>query len=185
MEALYQAAPLHPGLLGAHRELIELGVLPVDPQHLAAARPPPEGVLGELAALDADALDLVLYLVCAHHGKVRGSWQATPQDQDARPDPKRGLPLRGILAGDLLPKTAIADQRGAIAQFPDVKLDLSAAALGLSPRYGASWRERVAGLRRRHGDAGLLLLESLLRVADIRASQRETADPWLEEESAR
>ncbi|MBK8230647.1 MAG: hypothetical protein IPK72_08715 [Candidatus Eisenbacteria bacterium] len=42
-----------------------------------------------------------------------------------------------------------------------------------------SWRERVHNLRARLGDPFLLLLESLLRVADVRASIRHTVDPTL------
>jgi CRISPR-associated endonuclease/helicase Cas3 len=183
LEALYQSQPDHPALLGPHRPLIDLGALDVDRAHLAAERPAPTGVLAELVALDAPQLDLVLYLVCAHHGKVRGTWQQTPADQAARPTKDDGLPLRGVLDGDRFPATPVAGADGPTA-LPAVTLCLDPARLGLSPRYGASWRERVHGLRRAHGDADLVLLESLLRVADIRASQRRTRDPWLTEETA-
>lgn len=55
--------------------------------------------------------------------------------------------------------------------------------LGLSPRTGASWRERCLGLFNRFGPAGLAYLESLLRAADVRASRRETSDPTLAQEA--
>jgi len=184
-EALYQTCPEHPALLGSHRPLIDLGLLPLSDEaraHLqarAGAQPPAHGVLAELLALPADDLDLVLYLVCAHHGKVRGAWQPTPQDQDAAPTADGALPLRGLLDGDPFPATDLAAADGAPHILPALTLHLDPARLGLSPRYGASWRERVDALRRRLGDPALLLLESLLRVADIRASIRPTADPEL------
>ncbi|HGG56678.1 MAG TPA: hypothetical protein ENK31_02650, partial [Nannocystis exedens] len=84
IEALYQAMPLHPGLLGRHRQLVDRGLLPVDHTHLRSTKETPQGIVAEVAALDAQGLDLLLYLICAHHGKIRGSWQATPQDQAAR-----------------------------------------------------------------------------------------------------
>lgn len=184
-EVLYQTCPDHPGLLGNHLPLIDMGVLLADRAHLGLARPAPAGLLAELATLDAAQLDVVLYLVCAHHGKVRGSWQQTPDDQQAPPTRDEAMPLRGVLDGDPFPATAIADADvDATSTLPALTLSLDPARLGLSSRYGASWRERVQGLRRTHGDATLVLLESLLRVADIRASQRTTADPWLREETA-
>ncbi len=188
IEALYRSFPLHPGLLGGHRELVDRGLLSVDREHLqstAEGHQGGQGIVAEIAALDAQGLDLLLYLICAHHGKVRGSWQATPQDQAAPLDPKHGLPLRGVRAGDRLPMTLVADASGTTTMLPEVELHLDPAALGLSGRYGASWRERVHGLRLRYGDTTLVLLESLLRVADIRASQRRTPDPWLQKESNR
>ncbi len=182
LEALYQTMPLHPGLLGRHRQLIDLGLLPVDREHLQSRGQAAQGIVAEVAALDAQGLDLLLYLICAHHGKIRGSWQATPQDQEERLDPTHGLPLRGIRAGDRLPMTPIANANATTTMLPEVELHLDPAELGLSGRYGQSWRERVHGLRHRYGDSTLVLLESLLRIADIRASQRRTPDPWLREE---
>ncbi|HRI10703.1 MAG TPA: S41 family peptidase, partial [Nannocystaceae bacterium] len=81
--------------------------------------------------------------------------------------------------GDAFPATELAAADGAPHPLPALTLHLDPARLGPSPRYGASWRERVDALRRRLGDPALLLLESLLRVADIRASIRATADPAL------
>ncbi len=173
-ESVYQARPDHPGLLGAHHVLIEHGALVVDGEHLARERSAPEGIVAELSDLAGAELDLVLYLVCAHHGKVRGSWQQTPADQE-HPQESR---LRGVLEGDVLPSTEVATREG-VATMPTVSMHLDPARLGLSPRYGASWRERVNGLRRTYGDSTLALLETLLRVADIRASRRLTKDPSL------
>jgi CRISPR-associated endonuclease/helicase Cas3 len=48
--------------------------------------------------------------------------------------------------------------------------------MGLNGRYGASWGERVAALLARFGPFSLAYLESLLRVADWRASQLPTGE---------
>jgi CRISPR-associated endonuclease/helicase Cas3 len=182
-EALYQAAPAHPALLGPFAPMIESGALfskdEIEIEHLHATHPAPTGVLAELLALPPSDLDLVLYLVCAHHGKIRGTWQPTPDDQKARPDAHNNLPLRGVQQNDRFPATLIADAAGTAHLLPELHLHLDPARLGLSPRYGASWRERVHALRGRLGDPFLLLLESLLRVADVRASIRTTVDPTL------
>jgi CRISPR-associated endonuclease/helicase Cas3 len=52
--------------------------------------------------------------------------------------------------------------------------------LGLSPRTGASWTDRVLGLLDRYGPFALAYLEALLRAADQRASRSKVADPLLE-----
>lgn len=183
-EALYQSAPDHPALLGPFAPLIESGALflenDVDLGHLHATRSAPTGVLAELCELAPSDLDLVLYLVCAHHGKIRGTWQPTPDDQNSTASGPHGeLPLRGVHQGDRFPATALRDATGAPHLLPELHLHLDPARLGLSPRYGVSWRERVHNLRARLGDPFLLLLESLLRVADVRASIRHTVDPTL------
>jgi CRISPR-associated endonuclease/helicase Cas3 len=56
---------------------------------------------------------------------------------------------------------------------PDVKLSLDLMEIGLSPRYGASWRERMQLLLERIGPFRLSYLEGLLRAADCRASKEE------------
>jgi len=56
---------------------------------------------------------------------------------------------------------------------PQVTLSLDLMELGLSPRYGASWRERTQLLLDRLGPFRLGYLEALLRAADCRASAEE------------
>jgi CRISPR-associated endonuclease/helicase Cas3 len=179
MELLRRVDPMHDALLGRHGALLEaLRATPLplaDDQRLDA----PKGLVAELAALDGPDVDLVLWLVCTHHGKVRASWQATPSDQDWVDRDGRGQPLRGVRDGDMLPALVMADATGSDSPLPSAGLHLDAASLGLSPRYGASWGERVAALLDKYGPFTLALLETLLRVADVRASRLTTEDPRL------
>ena len=63
--------------------------------------------------------------------------------------------------------------------WPEAELTLEPAAMGLSARTGASWRDRTTKLLVRYGPTGLGYLEALLRTADVRASRMETGDPAL------
>jgi CRISPR-associated endonuclease/helicase Cas3 len=56
---------------------------------------------------------------------------------------------------------------------PKITLTLDPMELGLSQRYGASWRERMQFLLERLGPFRLAYLEGLLRAADCRASDEE------------
>jgi CRISPR-associated endonuclease/helicase Cas3 len=136
-----------------------------------------EPLLQDLAALSADELDLLVYLVAAHHGKVRMSIRSSPDDERTKvPDPCPGgkRQARGVREGDTLPGCQIPGsdlQAGVLA--PEVTLSLDLMELGLSSRYGASWRERMQSLLERHGPFRLAYLEGLLRAADCRASSDE------------
>lgn len=167
-EALRRAQPDHPALLGPHRALLDaLGVAPAP-----AGEPLTSPLLDELASLSAADFDLLAWLVCSHHGKVRAIWTSTPRDQEARHGG-----IHGVCEGDELPGFDLVDAAGAPSPLPALSLSLSGAEMGLGPRYGASWGERVAGLTARLGPFALTYLEALLRVADVRASRRNTEDP--------
>lgn len=116
------------------------------------------------AQFSDEDFDLLLYLVAAHHGKVRARLAAAPADQD-HPVAKAGerMPIRGVMDGDHVP--------GAPLGLPDAILSLDPASLGFSPTTGASWTERVLGLLQKFGPFRLAFLETLLRAADCRASQ--------------
>lgn len=137
-------------------------------------------LITELAELSADELDLLVYLVAAHHGKVRMSLRSSPDDdRDDVPDPcpndKRQA--RGVRDEDTMPPCQIPasdlNAEGMIA--PEVTLSLDPMELGLSRRYGPSWRERMQLLLERLGPFRLGYLEALLRAADCRASLEEDA----------
>jgi CRISPR-associated endonuclease/helicase Cas3 len=171
---LQRRQPEHPALLGPWVEALGLtgNAMPSDP-----IESPP--TLSEQAVLDcsADEFDLLAYLVASHHGKVRLTLHAAPKDQDYRdPGDGRGLPVRGVRNGDLLP-AVLLDVSGTL--LPSLRLSLEPATLGLSPLTGRSWRERTLGLVDRFGPSTLAWLEALLIAADRRASQLTTVDPLL------
>lgn len=173
------APPEHPARLGALESMVEAEPPRARPEEA------PGPLEAEVLALSADDFDLVAYLVCAHHGKVRARLDASPADQDAhgRPGrPRSERPIRGIYDGDRLPPVALADAEGELRELPSRGLSLEPAALGLSPRTGRSWTERVDTLRARLGPYALAYLEAVIRAADVRASMDEALrDPSLTE----
>jgi CRISPR-associated endonuclease/helicase Cas3 len=110
--------------------------------------------------------DLAAYLIAAHHGKVRLSLRALPKEQPA-PDGRRFA--RGVWEGDPLP--AVDLDNGTAS--PDVTLVLSVMDLGRDDETGASWTERTRALLDRYGPFRLAWLETLVRLADWRASEAE------------
>ncbi len=178
LELVWRARPLHPALHGGREAILDATVgreLPDDADRLAVF----EGILDELVGLDPAALNLVLYLVMCHHGKVRATVPMSPRDQD-NVGPDGALPVRGVRDGDELPALMVANAGGQQFQLPEVKLRLDPARLGLSKRYGPSWVERVLDLRTCYGDFQLAWLEALIRAADVRASQiAQPLDPRL------
>lgn len=174
---LRQFAPEHAALLGPWTEVLKLTGQYVEPKPAQSGPTPLEE---EVLALSADEFDLLVYLVAAHHGKVRASLLAAPRDQDYEDRDGRGLPIRGVRDGDILPAVALSPLRTLLSPLT---LSLQPAMLGLSPITGRSWRERSADLVKRFGPAGLAFLESLLVAADRRASRLQTEDtsPQLRE----
>lgn len=181
-ELLRWADPWHDALLGPFREYFAAGILQPPPD---TPRPSLSAPLATLfGGLSADEFDLAIYLVCAHHGKIRGSWQNTPKDQDFPWEREEltgeGQPLRGVREGDSLPLCMVGTPGGKLLELPPIQLHLDPATAGLSARYGKSWGERIHALVGRIGPYQLAFLEELLRVADVRASRLSTPDPLLE-----
>ena len=176
---LQRHEPLHPALIGPWSEWFD-AIRETRADHgrggrLDAAKP--TAVEQEILDLDADDFDLLAYLVCAHHGKVRMAWHASPADQKAD---DRMLRVRGVREGDTLPPLLLATAEGAVHRLPATALDLSPSEAGLSPRTGRSWTERVLDLVERLGPFTLAWLEALLRAADQRASSLTIADKLLQ-----
>lgn len=116
---------------------------------------------------------LVAYLIAAHHGKVRLSIRSLPGE--AQPEDPSKLFARGVWDGDGLQPLDLPDDR----RLEGVRLDLSVMRLG-----EGSWLERMLRLRD-DGDLGpfrLALLETVVRIADWRASQKEE-EGWYDARS--
>ncbi len=125
-----------------------------------------------LAWLDqhADRCDanLIAYLIAAHHGKLRLRLRALPGEN--KPSDDR-LYARGIWTGDSLPGFNIAE-RETVAETT-LRLDLMRLGRGLQ---GPSWTARCEQLMQTHGPFKLAWLETLVRLADWRATRKEQGD---------
>lgn len=174
IELLRRAKPDHPALTGGREALFAaMGEAPsaVPPSDAVAADHP---LAAELAALDEDGLNLALWLVATHHGKVRARLVSTPLDQEGG----QGT-IAGVGAGDKIRLLELARQGGLRAPVPEITLSLDLAQMGLSTRYGPSWGERVERLLDAFGPFTIAYLEALTRAADWRASSMDTQDEEL------
>lgn len=109
--------------------------------------------------------DLTVYLVAAHHGRVRMGIRSLPGDAHVGQ-----LCALGIVHGEQMPAVALAD-----SELPASTLDLGVMALG-GGATGRSWSARALELRDR-ADVGpfrLAFLEAVVRLADWRASESPT-----------
>jgi CRISPR-associated endonuclease/helicase Cas3 len=131
-------------------------------------------MLAWLAAGDPDGdgstvggeADLIAYLIAAHHGKVRTVLRALTKETSP-PDDRPYV--RGVWAGDALPAVAV---NGLSVPGFSVRLDLMEVGEGDS---GPSWSARTAALLDRWGPFRLAWLESMVRIADWRASEESDA----------
>lgn len=122
-------------------------------------------MLGWLAQHDGEPdADLIAYLILAHHGKVRMSLRTMPTEI-AEPGVKRFA--RGVHEGDVL---LALDFDGEHSAATTLKLALMEMGLG---EQGASWSERALRLLDQLGPFRLAWLETLVRLADWRASAAE------------
>jgi CRISPR-associated endonuclease/helicase Cas3 len=108
--------------------------------------------------------DLIAYLIATHHGKVRMSLRAMPDEHEA-PDNRRFA--RGIWEGDRLPGFDFDGE-----QIPETRLRLALMELG-DGEQGASWTARTQQLLADYGPFRLAWLEALVRIADWRATRLE------------
>lgn len=115
--------------------------------------------------------DLVVWLIAAHHGKVRLSIRSMP-DEDVPPGEKRFA--RGVWDGDLLAEVSLGDS----IISPSLTLSLEPMELGLCTQKPfenyPSWAERMLALRdaAEFGPLRLAYWETFLRAADERASAK-------------
>ena len=127
--------------------------------------------LAFLAAEDwARKADLGAFLIAAHHGKVRMNLRALPRERASRePGRAHARFARGVWEGDELP----ALELGGGERWPGGALTLAVMEIGWDEATHESWTERARDLLARHGPFRLALLETLLRLADWRASKKE------------
>ena len=178
---LQRHEPQHEALLGPWRDWFDaIGETQAANEPAGSAdSAAPTAIEQEILDLSAHDFDLLAYLVCAHHGKVRMAWHASPADQKAD---DHQLRIRGVRDGDVLPRTRLASADGEFHLLPSTTLDLSPSEAGLSQRTGRSWTERVLKLVDRFGPFTLAWLETLLRAADQRASEWQVTDKLLQED---
>ena len=119
-----------------------------------------------LAAPTSPHASLIAFLIAAHHGKVRLSLRALPDERE--PDGVERLFARGIWDGDSLPPFTLDGQT-----WPATTLSLASMQIGLGPDGQPSWLEACLELRDslELGPFRLAFLETILRAADQRASQ--------------
>ncbi|MDE0152342.1 MAG: CRISPR-associated helicase Cas3' [Gammaproteobacteria bacterium] len=110
-------------------------------------------------------IDLIAYLIVAHHGKVRMSLRAMPNEK--QPDPNDVRFARGVWEGDRLPALSFDGE-----QCGEVELKLALMEIG-EGEQGRSWVARTLALLEEHGPFRLAWLETLVRLADWRASAQE------------
>ena len=113
--------------------------------------------------------DLVAYLIAAHHGKVRLNLRALPREVPPSDDRAGARFARGVWQGDTLPPFALEDGE----RWAGGELLLSIMELGWDDVSRESWTERTRELLARLGPFRLAWLETLLRLADWRASAKE------------
>lgn len=178
---LQRHIPDHSALLGPWRELLDKSGRRSATTQAETATAEPTSLEREVIALDADQFNLLAYLICAHHGKVRLAWHAGKGDQAANDGILR---IKGVRDGDILPPVTLISEDGNSCQLPATRLDLTPAAAGLSARTGPSWTERVLELLGKYGPFALAWLEALLRAADQRASRKAVADLLLKADNS-
>jgi CRISPR-associated endonuclease/helicase Cas3 len=107
--------------------------------------------------------NLTAFLIAAHHGKVRGSLRSLPNEKASADHSIRFA--RGIWEGDKLPSVRLDDK----TTIPETTLSLVWMELGEGD-HGPSWLARILDLRDEFGPFRLSYLETLVRIADWRAS---------------
>ena len=121
----------------------------------------------EWAELAPYLQNLALFIIVAHHGKVRLSIRSMPNE--TTPAMPGALFARGVWQDDTLPEVDLGD---GVTTSKLEEIDVSPMLMGKVDGQ-PSWIERMLGLRD-HKDLGplrLAYLETVLRAADMRASK--------------
>jgi len=120
--------------------------------------------------IDPEHRDLLIYLVAAHHGKVRLSIRSLPKE-DIPWESDDGYPsgtrfARGIWEGDVVPEVELP---GGIT-VPKTELNLALMGMGITEDGTIPWIERMINIRDKFGPFVIGYLESILRTADWKGS---------------
>ncbi len=114
--------------------------------------------------------DLGAYLIAAHHGKVRMNLRALPRESAPKDIDRVGARFaRGVWEDDEVPEMEL----GGAERWAGGNLTLSIMELGWDEVTKESWTERTRELLAGFGPFRLAWLETLLRIADRRASRKE------------
>jgi CRISPR-associated endonuclease/helicase Cas3 len=122
-----------------------------------------------LLALQHGQSDLACFLIACHHGKVRLSLRALPNETIPGEQGRTMRYARGVWEGDDLPEIDL----GGDIVVPATRLTLRYMELGDDDRTGPSWLSRMLALRDDPGLGPFRLgfLEALIKCADERASE--------------
>jgi CRISPR-associated endonuclease/helicase Cas3 len=175
---LQRHCPEHESLLGPWRELLTAAGMKLD--DFVNPEVAPTEIENEICSLSENNFNLLAYLVCAHHGKVRVALHSCPADYKRNDGIVR---IRAIHEGLTLPSLPIFSNSGTISCLPETVLTIEPASVGLSNKTGQGWTERVLNLLDHYGPFTLAWLEALFRAADQRASQNDTPDDLLNMEA--
>ena len=114
--------------------------------------------------------DLGAYLIAAHHGKVRMNLRALPRESRRRRRVAWAL-ASPVVCGKTTKLPAM--ELGEAERWAGGNLTLSIMELGWDEVTKESWTERTRELLARFGPFRLAWLETMLRIADWRASGRK------------
>jgi CRISPR-associated endonuclease/helicase Cas3 len=131
-------------------------------------------LVSALVALAQGEAFLLVYLVAAHHGKARMMIQSRSHEKKPLDDRLYAL---GVWDKDEIP--AVEMTLGEEAQtIPAQLIDLGCMQLGMQAGK-RSWAEQSLDLLAEHGPFKLAFLESVIRIADWRASQKYSQQDLL------
>lgn len=113
--------------------------------------------------------DLIAYLVAAHHGKVRMNLRPLPRERaPSEPDRAGDRFARGVWDNDELCPVDLGSEK-----WTGGSLRLAIMEIGWDDITHESWTERTRELLSRWGPFRLAWMETLVRLADWRASGKE------------
>ncbi len=118
--------------------------------------------------------DLVAYLIAAHHGKIRMNLRALPRERKPTGEKAGSRFARGVWEGDELPEIDL----GFDEHWAGGPLTLSIMELGWDETTCESWTERTRDLLEQFGPFQLAWMETIVRIADWRASAKERGDGY-------